>query len=299
MSPSIQPHGSWISVLLLLILVVPVAGQPGLLVTEGLTTINSGDTHDLGDVLVGSTAGVALVLRSNGDEDLVFGQPPVAFGGAPTGSIGVIGGTSAPSSLTDLPPGNFTVLPLSVRVLSAGEVSVNALIASNDPDNPLYLIVLEASGVQPVIALNVDGTDVESGDTVDLGDVTVGESVQVNLQVDNTGDATLNVEKVLLDLGGALGAGLANTVPVAIEAGQTTTIPVTFTANEEGEQVTQLSLLNDTAQNPFVVVLRANGLTVQNGQAGACGFGAVPVLPLVLLGLTMMRFRGGGRSRRR
>jgi len=285
-------------VLSLFVVAGPASGQPQLFITEGLTLINPGDGHDLGDVRVGELAGEAFTLRNNGDELLEFGQPPVALGGDPTGTIGVIGGSSAPGALLNIAPGAFGVMPLGFRVLSAGEVSVDVLVQSNDPDNPLFLFVLQANGIQPVMAVSVDGTDVDSGNTVDLGDIEVGQEVQVDLLVQNTGDATLNVEKVLMDLKGDGGASLANTVPVAIEEGQSRTIPITFMAVQEGEQVAQLSLLNDSDQNPYVVLLRANGLALdQNRPIGPCGFGTAPVLPMVLLGLVALKLFTTGQPR--
>ena len=42
--------------------------------------------------------------------------------------------------------------------------------------------------------------------------------------------------------------------------------------------------------NPFVALLRANGLAAdQNGQGGPCGFGAAPIRPMVLLGLVSLK----------
>jgi hypothetical protein len=280
-----------------LVLASPALAQPQLLVTDALTLINSGDSIDLGDVRVGELTGKLLTLRSAGDEPLQFGQPPVVFGGNPTGTIGIIGATSAPANLGNIQPGGLGVLPLGLQVLTAGQVSLDVIVQSNDPDNPQYKLVLQANGIQPVMAMSVDGTDVDSGDTVDLGDIEVGQEIQVDLLVQNTGDATLNVQKVVMDLSGDGGASLTNTVPLAIEEAQSSAIPVTYTSIQEGEQVTQLSLLNDSDQNPYVVLLRANGLPA--GQNGPCGFGTAPVLPMTLLGLVALRFCAAGQPRRR
>ncbi len=274
-----------------LLLAVSAYAQPDLQVAQGLTAINSGDTVDLGDVRVGEQATALFTLRNNGDLPLTFSDPPIVFLGDLTGTAGLIGGTSAPASLSDVAPGGFAVLALVFEVLSPGPVSVRVVIGSNDPDGFLHEIVLQANGLQPAMAASVDGASVASGDTVDLGNLNVGQQVQVDLLVENTGDAALNVQEVLMGLSNDGGAGLDNTVPLAVEAGQSATIPLTLTSVQEGEQVTQVSLLNDSAENPFIIFLRAAGVAPAPPPApsGPCGGGAAPLLPMILLALTVMK----------
>ena len=95
---------------ILLALVASATAQPQLTVNSGLTLIDSEDTFDLGDVLVGDAVGVALTVRNTGDETLVFDQPPVALGEAATGTIGLFEG-SLPDALNDIPARGFGVLP--------------------------------------------------------------------------------------------------------------------------------------------------------------------------------------------
>lgn len=279
---------------------LPALAQPDLQVAQGLTVINSGDTVDVGDVRVGEPASAVFTLRNNGDLPLSFSQPPVLFAGDLVGTAGLVGGTSAPESLSDVAPGGFAVLAISFQVLSAGQVSLEAILGSNDPDGFLHQIVLQANGIEPEMAVSVNGTAVQSRDVVDFGNADLGTEFLVDILIENTGDATLNVEEVLLDLSDDGGAGLDNTVPLTIEAGQSATIPMTLTVVQQGEQITQVNLTNDGAVSPFVLVFRANGVPPPPPPAPgvACGGIPAPFLPMALLGLVALKL-SFTRTRRR
>jgi hypothetical protein len=296
---------------------VILATAPELIITDALTVIDPGDTITLPRAEVGDAVGKALTVRNTGDGPLVLDPvEPVSVGDV----VGTIEEFEANVGTDEVAPDGFAVLPIGFVVPETGDVQVEVVVKSNDPQNPTYAFFLEVEVVEPVvepppepsIRVTYRGNTVSSGDTIELGEITVGDAVREVFEIANFGDATLEFEPPRIE-GVVVTPGAANNVGQDVDRddvppGESATLEVSFTPTAEGYFELRIVIhSNDPDLAEFVFTLAADFIEEivappdnnngQNTQNGSCGNGLVMIGPFLLLPL-WLRGPVGFRSRR-
>ncbi|WP_242343505.1 choice-of-anchor D domain-containing protein [Anaeromyxobacter terrae] len=222
-----------------------------------------------GTVTVGASSTLTTQVRNTGNAALsVTGIAPCAgtpavFGWSPTTPISVAAGSSANV--------NVTFTPTSAGALPAGACLV---FSSNDPAKPTVNLGVNGSGAAapaPAIALNPT--------SLAFGTVTVGTSKALATQIQNTGNAPLNVTGVAPCPGTPAVFTWTPATPIAVAAGGSTSLTVTFAPTTAAALPAGacLAVTSDDPARPTV-------------NLGVSGTGAAAPAPGIVLSPTSLAF---------
>ena len=197
----------------------------------------NGDTIDLGEVLVGSSNSLPLILKNDGDAGLIFPlddafeEVMMPFGVTlPNEFDGEIASNSA-----------FT-FPISFEPTAVGTFSQSITLLTNDLDATQFNIVITGTGIEPTATLDITQNEdlLESGHTVDFGLVEVGTQVVEEFTVANLGNVSLLVTGVTLEdetnffvteIDEIIEAGTQDTFLIGFTPGAISTFNTTLTVN--------------------------------------------------------------------
>ncbi|OQZ00994.1 MAG: hypothetical protein B6D36_14490 [Planctomycetes bacterium UTPLA1] len=225
-------------------------------VTAGQNVFD-GTTVQFGNVNLGQSASRTLAITNSGDANLTIGQITLAGPGAADYGFTLLQSTIAPGST-----GNLAV---SFLPSAAGVRQAVMTIPNNDPDQANFSFILSGSGVQPaapVMEVRVNNVVVPHNNTVDLGDVEIGDSATASLIVKNVGNATLNVSNI--NFGGAAAGEYSTALASAnLSPGAQVTASVTVAPLAAGNRDAELRLFNNSSQSLFVVRFTTNGVQPQ------------------------------------
>ncbi len=140
------------------------------------------NTLDFGTIPLGQSAERALVVRNVGNADLVILEIEVS-----TGEFELDGEMSFM-----LGPDALRTVGIHYQPTAPGAQQATLTIRSNDPDRPLWTVVLRAACV------GIPSIDVDVAD-LDFGSVVVGTLAQMSLTVRNAGTADLTVSAIQCD----------------------------------------------------------------------------------------------------
>lgn len=216
-----------------------------------------GTSVQFGQVNIGSSNNNTLSIANAGPGTLQIGQITLAGPGAADYGFTLLQSTIAPGST-----GNLAV---SFSPSASGVRQAVMTIPNNDPDQANFSFILSGSGVQPaapVMEVRVNNVVVNHNNTVDLGDVEIGDSATASLIVKNVGNATLNVSNI--NFGGAAAGEYSATVSSAnLSPGAQVTASVTVAPLAAGNRDAELRLFNNSSQSLFVVRFTTNGVQPQ------------------------------------
>ncbi|GMQ81594.1 MAG: hypothetical protein BMS9Abin05_1026 [Rhodothermia bacterium] len=224
-------------------------------------------TMSFGDVKVGSTRRLDLIVTNTGSADLTVTSAVVS--GIDTNLFEVVPGL--------LP---FTVAPLlrdTIRVdftpLSGGDKSGFLTVSSNDPDENPLLLTLTGRGVRPDISVNPT--------IFDYGDVAVGSNFTSSFAITNTGTGSLVIQNVTID--GVNPSQFAITSGgggAVINPGNSRNVNVRFTPTSLGSKSARFRIESDDPdENPFIIPLTGTGIGLPDISVNrtTVAFGNVPV----------------------
>ena len=208
-----------------------------------------------GTVVLGTSASLAAQIRNSGTAVLEVT------------SIALCAGTSgefawAPPAPLSVPPGQSAVLTVTYTPSAAAADSGCLAIASNDPASPTVNLGVSGTGAAqafPAIAL--------APDSLDFGTVTIGGSASRTTQVQNTGNATLNVLGISLCSGTPARFTWSPAAPIAVAPGQGATLTVTYQPTDAVVDSGCLAIASDDPQNA-TVDLSVTGTGSQTPVAG-------------------------------
>jgi len=229
--------------------------------------IFDGTTVQFGAVTVGDAGSVSLTVINNGDATLNLGSPTLAGPGAGDYGVSLIQSTAAPN-------GGTAAIALGFSPQTEGVRQAVLTLPNNDPDQPNFSFILSGLGVaasEPVLEASSDGESIDSGDTLELGEVAVGAENQVALEITNTGNAALVVSdaRVFATLTTAE-VSLPDVFPFTLSPGQSETISIGITVTAEERQVARMRFHNNSAAGVFVVDVTANGIAAATEPADDC-----------------------------
>ena len=220
---------------------------------------------EFGDVLVGESRQIVVVLRNEGAQDIVFTEnPPVQLGGAFADQFTLI--QPALEAGNKLSPNGSTALAIRCEPeIEFANLTCQMFIFTSLSASPERL-TFRAAGVAPHMEVDVDGAPMASGEAIDLGDVTAGETAKVTVTVTNTGAAPLEI--LSLDLDGDDTFDTAGPANTSIAPNSSESFDVTYTANGSDADATIMTLTtNDTSFDPtgeFLLTMTASTVLAED-----------------------------------
>ena len=234
---------------------VPVSGL-GVTAGQLLPTPSS---LAFGNVQVGSTQTLPETITNSGGSSLTISQASV------TGAGFGVTGTSLPLSLN---PGQSTSFNLTFTPQAGGTQSGSLSIMSN--------------GSTPTIAIPLTGTGVLSAGTLSsnpaslsFGNVQLGNSQAVSETLINSGNSSLTISQANLSSSTFNISGL--TLPLTLNAGQSTTFSVVFAPQLSGNTGGNLTIVSNASNSTLNVSLSGTGVApaLLSASAQSLSFGSV------------------------
>ncbi len=193
-----------------------------------------------GTVVLGTSASLMALVQNGGTATL------------DVTSIALCAGTSSafswsPPAPLSVAPGQSAALTVTYTPSSAAVDSGCLAIGSNDPASPTVNLGLGGTGAAqafPAVALTPA--------SLDFGTVTIGGSASRTAQVQNTGNATLNVLGISLCSGTPAKFTWSPAAPLAVAPGQAATLTVTYQPTDAVADSGCLAIASDDPQNPTV-----------------------------------------------
>lgn len=247
------------------------APAPEITVLNGTTNVLTGGTVDFGNVQVSKYLNKTITIKNTGNATLTLVKPTA--GQMPAGFTIVTNLAS-----TSLAAGASTTLTVRYTPTAVGATGGILNLLSNDADEGTFAINLTGTGTPgptPEITVNVGTLNVNTGDSVDFGDVQVTKYVNKVITIKNTGTATLTLVK---PTAGQMPAGftiVSNFSTTSLTAGSSASITIRFTPTAVGAAGGVLNLVsNDADEGTFAINLNGNGTpapvirAIDNGAAG-------------------------------
>ncbi|HEX2599714.1 MAG TPA: choice-of-anchor D domain-containing protein, partial [Terriglobales bacterium] len=234
---------------------VPVSGL-GVTAGQLLPTPSS---LAFGNVQVGSTQTLPETITNSGGSSLTISQASV------TGAGFGVTGTSLPLSLN---PGQSTSFNLTFTPQAGGTQSGSLSIMSN--------------GSTPTIAIPLTGTGVLSAGTLSsnpaslsFGNVQLGNTQAVSETLINSGNSSLTISQANLSSSTFNISGL--TLPLTLNAGQSTTFSVVFAPQLSGNTGGNLTIVSNASNSTLNVSLSGTGVApaLLSASAQSLSFGSV------------------------
>jgi uncharacterized protein (TIGR03437 family) len=161
----------------------------------------------------------------------------------------------------------------SVTVLcnptATGSVNGSLSIASSDPAQPNIKVPLQAEAVA-----GPESTVSLPSNSVDFGNVVVGQSTAASFQVNSLGPGILNISK--FQSGNGAYSMASPSLPFSVQPGQSQAVTVKFTPAAVGSQNTVFTLTSDDPDAPSVAI-NATGAGVASN-SGTPSYSAISVL---------------------
>jgi len=201
-------------------------------------------TINLGNIAVGSVQTVHLNIRNNAPQpgqNLTLGGVSVSAGGTLT----------VDPSLAVIAAGSSQNAEVSVDTATPGARAITIQIPSDDPDNPVYTITVNAS-VLSVQDIAVD--EAAHNGSIDLGSIALGAATSVDLTIRNAAQApgtglTLGVLSV-----GADGTITTNPSNQTIAAGASTAATISVDTTTAGARSIAVQIPSDDPDTPAYAI---------------------------------------------
>lgn len=207
--------------------------------------------------VTGSTVDLSAVINPGGALTTVafqYGTSPTLTTFSTTTAIGVGGGTtSVPSS------------PLGISSLAQNTTYYYRAVATSAGGTATSGIQSFATLLRDIIVEQPAANPIDTGTTLDFGNVTLGASSSLSFTVRNTVPGTAITLGTLTITGADSSHFSVNTtgMSTSISGGAGTTFSVAFTPQLSGPRTVTLTIPNnDPDENPFLVTLTANGVAV-------------------------------------
>jgi hypothetical protein len=221
-------------------LVIPLSGTgiavPGVLQATSLAL-------SFGSVQVGSSSTQSETLSNSGDSIVTITEANL------TGSAFNVSGLNLPLSLV---PGQSFTIDVLFSPISAGSTAGNISVISNASNSPLT-ISLSGTGDSPG-QLSVTPT------SMDFGSVVVGTSASLTVILTAIG-SSVTVSSITTSSPEFTLSG--SPLPIALAAGQSTTLTFTFTPAASGTDAASIYFVSSASNSPTLESLTGTGMLSQ------------------------------------
>ena len=179
--------------------------------------------------------------------------------------------TSTPPAPLSLNPGETTHLSVSFSPNTAGNISGTLTVSSNAGSGS-NTVALTGTGLQstksPLLSASVT--------SLAFGNVNIGSSSSQNVVLSNSGGSSLTISQASV-----VGTGFklnTPTLPLTLNAGQTTSLSITFAPAATGNATGSLSVIHGDSVSPLTISLSGSGVQPTGSQITlnpiAVGFGS-------------------------
>jgi hypothetical protein len=244
-----------------------VAGSPEIDITQDLTSIASGGSHNFGDVSVDVDSQAVFTITNNGSAALeLTGTPLVSITGSDALMFAVV---QPEASIIDA--GGNTTFSITFTPTSLGAKSASISIENNDSDEGVYTINVSGNGTPSNTEINLlaNSSPVASGGSYNFGIFTTGTtSAPITFEIENNGTEDLNLTGVpaviLTDSGSGHASEFSITQPAltAITSGSSATFTITYEPTLTGAVVGVYIEIqsNDFDEANYIINLDGTGL---------------------------------------
>ena len=195
-----------------------------------------------GNVQIGNTGSKSETLTNTGAGPVTISQANV------TGTGYSITGLSLPATLN---PNQSVTFTAKFAPANAGAVSGNIAVVSDASNSPLN-IPLSGTGVAPG-QLGANPT------SVSFGNVVIGTNKTLSETLTNTGGSSLTISAATITGSGMSISGL--TLPVTLNAGQSTTFSVKFSPTAAGAVSGNLTITSNGSNPTLTIPVSGTGVT--------------------------------------
>ncbi len=244
---------------------------PEINVNVGTTAMQTGGTVDFGSVPVSKFADKVITVKNTGTATLTLVKP--SAGQMPAGFTIV-----SNFLVTSLYAGASTTITIRYAPTTVATSGGVLNVLSNDSDEGTFAINLTGTGTpgpSPEINVNVGATAVQTGGTIDFGNVAVGQFVSQTITVKNTGTAALTLVKPTAAQMPAGFTIVTNFTTTSLAVGASANFTLRYTATALGAAGGVLNLVsNDADEGTFALNLSGTGIpapplrAIDNGSAG-------------------------------
>lgn len=239
-----------------------VAGNNTPIVDDATSTDpGNGTDFEQRSVGLGSKTSV-FTIKNDGSGNMTLGAITFAVATSEF-SINTTGTAS------ELGPGQSTTFKVSFLVQTAGVHAATVQIPTNDPDitGGVFDFVVSGEGLNQPPGMEVagNGTTINSGDPntktsnfTKLNTVTIGDSVDVQFDLKNTGGGLLNISNITSDNSAFI---VINSISTGIAADAVQSFTVRYKPTTEGEVTAIISIASDDQANPspFEIIMDGVG----------------------------------------
>lgn len=164
--------------------------QPNLVVRVDGVVMNNNDEVTFPNTVVGESTRIVVVLRNQGNEDLLFSEnPPIFVGGGFDTYFEVI--QPALESGNKLSPNGSTAFAVDFKPQHrAQRLSTRVFVFTNAGAAP-FALDLAGRSLGPKMVVKLDGAVVNDLDTIEFPETLIGETSELNFTIENQGDADL------------------------------------------------------------------------------------------------------------
>ncbi|RMF82739.1 MAG: choice-of-anchor D domain-containing protein, partial [Planctomycetota bacterium] len=216
---------------------------PELVVRVDGAEVSTNFEQDFGAVGLGDTLSLVVVLRNEGNEDLVFSEdPPIQLSGGFPDQFEVV--QPALETGDKLSPNSSTAFRIDfVPTLRFPNLSSNIYIFTNASTSPFHMQV-RGQGVAPVMRVSQSGAEMIDGGDYSFPNTETGATAEREFIIENIGDADLVLTEVPpVSIVGGLGETVTTVTqqPDPIVApGESTSFRVAFAPQQERPYSTRL-----------------------------------------------------------
>lgn len=219
--------------------------------------ISDGATLQFGSANTGANVNRTLTIVNGGPGVLELGQPTFAGPGAADFAFNMLTNTIAPGGTTTI------VVVFTPSVAGLRQALMN--LPNNDPNQPNFSFIVSGTGVvqlAPEMDARLEGTTLSQNNVVQLDNAEIGSAVSVNIELHNTGTATLNITNVSF-VGNQAAEYSTDFTQAAVAPGASTTLSVTCVPAEEGARTANVRIFSNSVPSPLLLELRTQGVAVE------------------------------------
>jgi hypothetical protein len=226
--------------------------QPNLVVRIDGVVQSNNDEVTFPNTVVGESTRIVVVLRNQGNEDLLFSEnPPVFVGGGFDGYFGLI--QPALESGNKLSPNGSTAFAVDFKPgHRAQRLSTRVFVFTNASAAP-FALDLAGRSLGPKMVVKLDGAVINDLGLIEFPETLIGETSELDFTIENQGDADLVLTNdPLVQIFGGFDFDFAVTVQpdAVIPGGGASDLTVAFTPTLERLYTTRMFIHNNAGLTP-------------------------------------------------
>lgn len=264
----------------------PAAPGPDINITGLGNTIPNNNTPQVSDdtnfgqIQAGDIITKTFTIENLGDQPLdLTGDPDlVAISGANASDFTISALPTTPIAI-----GGNTTFEVTFNAGSLGIRDAILTIESNDPDEALYVINIQAESTQASGAeINVtgNGQSIPSGnspnvvDDTDFGQVAIGSPITKTFTIENLGNSDLTINYFFTNTSNYFSFDPSGGGGIVLGSEASTTIDATFNPSTIGVQTGTITIVSDDPdEGTYVINLTAEGIPASSGTIDVQGNG--------------------------